>query len=555
MIHKAFQHRSGRVVSLSRLVLAVVFLIGIWLDPTQPSRLGGFGYVLLSGYLAQAAAFLAATWSNWRREARLAGPAHLIDLAVFTSLVFMTEGYSSPFFPFFVFIILSAGVQWGWRETALTAALVVLLFFAGGLTALAWHEAEFNIRLFIFRSTYLVVLSLVLVWFAFNQRPARMTRLPQPKLADPSRATEPPIAEAASYAAARTGAARILFAWWSHEEPWTHIGLLEKGEFKEQRHGPGTFGPLVKAQLSNAPFIFDLAQDRVLVRQDALRRRLLTIRDAIDNGFAVRFGIVEGLAIPVDSDGFGGVVFTLGVPGLCSDDLLVGEVLGEEISAALERASVIALLEEGVSSRARLALSRDLHDTVLQLLAGTAYRLEGIRKTSGSGGDIGPEVEMLQRELAVEQRQLRALIAELRGGRMPGVAADLQDSLRELAARMSRQWNVQCSLDHCPPGLEATPVLERDCHQLVREAVANAVRHGKASSITIRVDSSEDAVRLVVTDNGSGFPGTGCFSAAEGGKAPWSLSERVSSLGGHLALMSSDEGSQIAISLPLGEAR
>ena len=43
-------------------------------------------------------------------------------------------------------------------------------------------------------------------------------------------------------------------------------------------------------------------------------------------------------------------------------------------------------------------------------------------------------------------------------------------------------------------------------YRIAQEAVQNAVRHGKASRITIELNSRPGTVRLCVTDNGVGFP-------------------------------------------------
>ncbi|MDQ8755891.1 histidine kinase [Sphingosinicella sp. LHD-64] len=551
MIQQTFQHRSGRVISLSRLVLAAAFPVGIWLDPSQPLRHPEFGYPMLASYLVAAFVFLLVTWNDWRLETRLALPALIVDLALFAALVFLTEGYANPFFPIFVFIIMSAALRWGWRETAVTAAVLIVLFFAASAAGLIWDAADFSARRFFFRSIFLVVLSFILIWFGLNQLRPRMPRFEQSRLSDPSSAA-PPVREVAAFVAAYTGAKRVILAWWSNEEPGTDVVFLEDGRFGEARHGPDVFGPLVDGKLKGDAFLFDVDHGWIL-RCDGRRRHLLALATTLESKFIEHYRLTSGLAVPVASSGYGGVIFALDVPGLCSDDIAQGESLGEEISAAFERASAMALLEEAASVRVRLSLSRDLHDSVLQLLAGTTFRLEGVKRSVLKGGNIDEEISILQTDLVAEQRDLRALIEQLRG-RGPDCTADLHQGLRDLAARMSRQWDVACSIDHCPPGLETSALLERDCHQLIREAVANAVRHGKASNVAIRVDSNDDAMELVVTDDGSGFPGDGHFATERGGKAPWSLSERVRALGGHMALVSSTAGSQITISLPIGRA-
>lgn len=552
MFQQAFQHRSGRVIALGRALLAAAFLIGSLLDPTDAPRHSSIGIGLLAAYLGAALLSLAATWDNWRLETRLAVPALAMDVGVFASLVFLTEGYSNPFFPMFVFIVLSAALRWSWRETAATAAALIAIFL-GVSAAGVWQAGAFSPELFFFRSAFLVVLSFVLVWFGFNQARPRMARLDQGRIADPAEAGAPPVRVAAEFVATHSGARRIVFAWWSGEEPWTHVATLDAEGFDSLRHDPGAFGPLIARELAGAPFLFDVGHLRILRREGA-RRRMQPFGHAIDPAFADRYRLTSGLALPVDSSGYGGVLFALDMPGLCSDDITQAEGLAEEISAAFERASAMALLADAASARVRLSLSRDLHDSVLQLLAGTAFRLEGVKKSARAGRPVEPEIDSLQGELVAEQREVRALIGEWRKGSTPEATADLERSLAALAERMSRQWSVACRIEECPGGLETSVVLERDCHQLVREAVANAVRHGKASRVGIRVARRDAAVELIVADNGGGFPDSGRFDPGRGGRTPWSLSERVRALGGQLALASDASGSIITISLPIGHA-
>lgn len=551
MIQQTFQHRSGRVISLSRALLALVFPIGVWLDTPQQVRYPELVFALLFFYLVAAAVFLAATWDNWRLETRLAVPALIVDLVIFAGLVLLTEGYANPFFPFFVFIVMSAALRWSWRETALTAAVLIAIFLAASAAGIAWEAAEFSPERFFFRSAFLVVLSFVLVWFAFNEIRPRMPRLAAAGPPDPADVAAPPVREATEFVAAHSGARRIVFAWWTHEEPWTHVATFGAGVHDDARHGPEAFGPLLDPSQAGSAFLFDFTRDRIL-RRDGGRRSVQTLGDGIDPAFARHYALTVGLAIPIESSGYGGALFALDLPGLCSDDVVQGVMLGEEICAAFERASAMTLLADAATARTRLALSRDLHDSVLQLLAGTALRLEGVKKSLGGGRPVDAELDALQQDLVAEQRDVRMLIGRLRGGAAPGGTADLNQSLRGLAERMSQQWNVACRVDHGPNGLEAPVLLERDCHQLVREAVANAVRHGRASAIAIGVEDREDAIRLVVTDNGTGFPDDKLATRNHRGKAPWSLDERVRALGGEMSVDSGSQGAQITISLPYG---
>jgi signal transduction histidine kinase len=550
MIQGVFQHRSGRVIALGRLVLAAVFLLAIRLDPTQPSHFEDATYPILAAYLAWTAVYLLMTWDDWWLERRLAVAAHVVDIAMFGVMVYLTEGYTSPFFTFFAFILLSATIKWGWRETAMTAVAVTLLFLGAGLAAVNWGTGELEVVRLLFRSTYLVVLSLVLIWFDVSLRGFRAARSAAVELIDPDRPADPPIEKAMSLAADRLGAKRVLFAWWDREEPWFLVAELDAAGIREQKVGPGESGSLVAPDLENAPFIFDLRRGRILRSGADGRRKLVRNRDSIDRDFASRFRMTSGVGVPVRSDLFEGMLFLLDVPGLCADDLDLADVLSAEITSALERTSAIALFEETSATRMRLALTRDLHDSVVQLLAGTSYRLEGIRKAGRAGRDIEEDIDALQLELDSEQRDLRAFIARLRRESAVGALPELAEALRTLTDRLARQWGISCELLHCPERLRPPEPMSHALRQLMREAVANAVRHGKATRVSATVEAGEAGLSLVIADNGSGF----ADDKVEAAIKPWSLHERVQELGGTLSLYSTGQGSRVIVSLPYGGA-
>lgn len=82
---------------------------------------------------------------------------------------------------------------------------------------------------------------------------------------------------------------------------------------------------------------------------------------------------------------------------------------------------------------------------------------------------------------------------------------------------------------------------------MLREAVANAVRHGGADRIDVSLDVEGDSLQLNVADNGSGFSKRKGQAITE----PWSLKERVERANGSMRLVSSPGSTKIQISLPL----
>ena len=125
--------------------------------------------------------------------------------------------------------------------------------------------------------------------------------------------------------------------------------------------------------------------------------------------------------------------------------------------------------------------------------------------------------------------------------------------LEELCGRIERHWGVHFTL-HADEGLGSLPrELARDIHQMVHEAVVNSARHGPATAVEVRVGVEGRKVRIVVTDNGRGFPFFGhrghVLLSVDGG--PTTLWSRVEALGGALTVDSTEEGVRLEIVLPL----
>ena len=155
-----FKYQSGRVIALGRVMLAILFLLAVSLDRSEPLEAVVVSYALLILYAVLAVAVAAATWRNWWLDARLAVPTHGVDMAVFTAIVFSANGSTSPFFLFFVLPLLTAAIRWSWRETALTATALVALYLIAGLFVAS--SQNFELERFVVRSGYLLILSLLL---------------------------------------------------------------------------------------------------------------------------------------------------------------------------------------------------------------------------------------------------------------------------------------------------------------------------------------------------------------------------------------------------------
>ena len=95
-------------------------------------------------------------------------------------------------------------------------------------------------------------------------------------------------------------------------------------------------------------------------------------------------------------------------------------------------------------------------------------------------------------------------------------------------------------------------VIEKQLFRIIQEVLHNAIRHGKASIIQVKLTVHKRQIRLVIIDNGIGFdPNNLPASSRQHGFGLVSLYERVALINGHLQLSSRvNEGTKIVIILP-----
>jgi signal transduction histidine kinase len=532
-----FKYQSGRVIALGRVMLAVLFLLAVWLDRSEPLEAVAVSYALLILYALFAVTVAAATWRNWWLDARLAVPTHAIDMAVFTAIVFSANGSTSPFFLFFVLPLLSAAIRWSWRETALTATALVVLYLVAGLFVAS--SQNFEIERFVVRSGYLVILSLLLIWFGIHQHFTRLFFRIEDLDAGADEGGNP-LARALGLAMkiSEAGGGALLVGA-AGEDGYDAIAVSSGAQ-----RGFSVERALVRAP-APLPLLCDVGRDRALTRLPEGQFRFSTASALVDIDEAKRLGLTAGLIAEVRTSTQQGWLVLWDIPDLSNDYIDVGRELGRVAAAVLDRHVLVEAIEGGAAARTRLALARDVHDSIVQFLAGAAFRVEAIKRSAKSGA-LATELDELKRLLVEEQSEVRSFVLALRRER----ALDLGDAVAELqalAARLSQQWSVDCQISTDGEPASIPIRLQLDLQQLLREAVANAVRHGGAKRIDVSLAVGSGQLQLSVTDDGSGFPGNKSGSAAE----PWSLKERVERANGSMRLVSEPGSTNILISLPL----
>ncbi|WP_374454019.1 sensor histidine kinase [Nocardioides sp.] len=208
---------------------------------------------------------------------------------------------------------------------------------------------------------------------------------------------------------------------------------------------------------------------------------------------------------------------------------------------ALLRAAVRA------SDAERLRIARDLHDGVVQDLAGSSYALSTVAARPAVDAGVREELDGVGRSLRTSMRSLRSLLVEIYPPDLHtgGLAAALHDVVAPLAAA-----GVAVDVDvsgEASAGEDAVALVWR----VAQEGVRNVVHHAAATRVSLTVHREDDRLVLEIVDDGRGFdPAAG---ADEGHFGLRTLDGLVRESGGTLEVESAQgEGTTLRMEVPAG---
>lgn len=223
----------------------------------------------------------------------------------------------------------------------------------------------------------------------------------------------------------------------------------------------------------------------------------------------------------------GGRVFT-------SDQVAMASAFADQATLAWQLADSRHQMRELDVLAERERIARDLHDTVIQRLFAVGLSLQGATAKA-----VVPEVKQ---RLADTVDELQSVIGEIRGtifdlhGGSSG-ATRLRQRITEAVGSFARS-GVRTGVTFVGPLSVVEPALADHAEAVVREAVSNAVRHARASSVTVTV-RVEDDFSIEVSDDGCGMPA----DVTPSGLA--NLRARADQVGGELVLGAGPAGGTV----------
>ncbi len=184
----------------------------------------------------------------------------------------------------------------------------------------------------------------------------------------------------------------------------------------------------------------------------------------------------------------------------------------------------------------RLDMAREIHDGPLQDVTALLQQLHMAREEENN-------IERVKRTEVIAKtvvRELRALCDELAP---PWVDLGLVEALTELADRLAQVYYIGVFTDFDEDAkIEVDSEKILSLLRIVQEAVSNAVRHGEASEVLIKLHKDDDdTLTLEISDNGRGFEAGNINHETlrvEGHRGLASMTERMSLMGGTLKISS-----------------
>lgn len=540
---------TGRYISIGRFALALTMLAVAISDPE------GVG---VSNERDDAVAFAAVTGSlvlmgfccrSWWWQFRLRHVETAFDMALVLGIMFSFDSTALGKHGLEVLALTMVATRMviiiGLRAMQALFAAYLLLFMILAIVPLGSHP-EVHPDFLVLRVVAIVFLiATILSLFASNRTVSPIVTPPRPEGL-----------ELTEFLAATNRAARSamqgrqsVIAWHGGEvRPMLAAGLAGNEEVRAERLDIWPFPSLDRSQV--AALLHDLRKSRaVVLYRDGTSRRLAHC--PVTPGSLDRMEHLGGAiaAAPMHGASGEGLLLVSAKPSMHPISLESIAAMAGTVTDAIERNALTRADREADLLALRQSVALDLHDSVAQALTGTRFWLNSIVRRLAEAPDKAPAPDIAERiatlsdSIAFEQTHVNSIIARLREGE-DDQAFDLRAELPGLATKLAARWQVEVDLE-LGDGVALVPAADgHEIKHLLREAIANAVRHGKASRIEIEIVKADGLMTVAVTDNGRGF------ANLDAAQEPWSIATRLAQMGGELNLASAAAGTRIEMTIP-----
>jgi signal transduction histidine kinase len=260
-----------------------------------------------------------------------------------------------------------------------------------------------------------------------------------------------------------------------------------------------------------------------------------------------------GVPVTVKGDVVGRLYLTnkQDAPEFSADDQALVETFALHAGIAIENARLHEQVQRLAVFDERDRISRDLHDSVIQSIYAVTLLLDDVPElVETEPGEARQRVDDAIDALLAVIRDIRNFIFGLRPLLLD--SGNLLDGLKALADELRRNTTTDIEIvGEAPESLSLEVVT--DLLAIAREALANVARHADATHASMRLDASDERIRLEIADDGRGFT-PGAIGGGHHGLA--NMRARTEALGGTLETHSSPgAGTRIIVFVPRAATR
>jgi two-component system sensor histidine kinase DegS len=200
----------------------------------------------------------------------------------------------------------------------------------------------------------------------------------------------------------------------------------------------------------------------------------------------------------------------------------------------------------------RLRISRELHDDTAQLLATLSRDLDTlITEKSAIKTPVRNQLKKLREMAETSLKGVRRFSQDLR----PSILDDLGlvPALEWLTSALQDDLKVTTKYNLVGDSRRLSPEIELTVFRITQEVISNIRRHSNATRVELTLDYSDDALTLIVSDNGKGFnvPERTSDLALSGKLGIIGMRERARLIGGTLIVQSEkDTGTTVTLRVP-----
>ena len=198
----------------------------------------------------------------------------------------------------------------------------------------------------------------------------------------------------------------------------------------------------------------------------------------------------------------------------------------------------------------RNRLAREMHDTLIQGCAGVSALLEAHSSLANAdSSDTDSLLGCARAQLRTTINEAREAVWDLRHG--DGSATSIGPILGKMIQHVSQEFDIPVEYHTSGTPFDLDQYTAHELLMVVREALHNAIRHGRPTNVRVGIDFGNSEFQVQVRDNGCGFDPELVSPSSNGHYGLVGIQERVKRMGGNLVLNSrSGAGTELTLNVP-----